>query len=197
MDEKHIAEMLLTAERLKDLPRTGWILAGCELNGVESVASHAWGVTFATLLLSRHIIASGESVDLQRALEMATVHDIAESFLSDIPQRAESPEWSDLIESKTRLEKRVISDLVQKNQLPREVLCLWEEYHACDTMEARIVRAADILDMLVRAARVRQRGVAASLLQQFFDSGIDRLAELGVPLALKIANLLREDALKV
>ncbi len=189
-----IAELLLSVETLKDVPRTGWILAGCDKNTVESVASHSWGVSFVTILLCSLVTREGDSIDSERALAMAVIHDIAEATTSDIPQRGGIPEWDDLRSAKERLENRVVAQVLQGTPIEDSVIQLMEEYQSAYSIEARVVRSADTIDMLVRAVRLKQRGVAISLLQQFFDSGMRRLRDLGVEQAVRLAEALAAHA---
>ena len=144
---------------LKQLPRTGWLLAG--VAPVESVAEHSYGVAFLTLLLADTInddwAAAGLSKPLavERALRLALLHDLAESLLTDLPKRS-----SELLGSQVKhdAEERAMRDLLADLPHGGDYLALWQEYDAALTPEARLVKDADKLEMVHQARRYEARG---------------------------------------
>jgi putative hydrolase of HD superfamily len=171
MDQpRQLRTALLEALRLKELPRTGWVRAGVE--GPESVAAHSWGVAWLVLVLCpRH-------VDLERALAMAVLHDLAEVRTGDITPRCGVPP-----ERKSTAERRALQGML--GGLPRggALHGLWEECEQRQSLEARFVRACDKLDMALQAARYT--GEQGLELQEFVDSA---LAELDDPMMRALAG---------
>lgn len=133
---------VLRAYRLKDELRQGWVLRA--VHEPESVAAHAWGTALLCLLF-----ASEAGVDRERALAMATVHDLAEAEVGDIPARAHPADRTLAAADKARLEADAMRRLLA-GRLP-EVEALWKEYDAASSAEARFVRDMNLLDMALQA----------------------------------------------
>jgi putative hydrolase of HD superfamily len=168
-EHQELRTVLLEALRLKELPRTGWVDAG--VAAPESVAAHSWGVAWLVLVLCpRHI-------DLERALAMAVLHDLAEVRVGDLtPRSGVAPE------RRTLAERRALGGLLHGLPQAGQLQGLWEEFEARASIEARFVRACDKLDMALQAARYREQGLQ---LQEFVDSA---LAELDDPLLRALAG---------
>jgi putative hydrolase of HD superfamily len=62
--------------RVKHLPRTGWLRSG--IVDCESVASHMYRMAVLAFMLN------DGSVDRDKCIRMALVHDLAESIVGDI-----------------------------------------------------------------------------------------------------------------
>ncbi len=82
-------------------------------------------------------------------MRIALVHDLAEATLTDLPKRAS--------EAAAVMSKRggrgTPSGLIMAEFPMRRGVCgLWSEYDAAATPEARLVRDADKLDMVLQAA---------------------------------------------
>lgn len=126
---------------LASLPRTGWLLRG--VVDPESIAEHSFGVCVVATVLIDDLRSRGMTVDGERVLRMAILHDAAEVFTGDIPMPAKTDKLdAALEEAEGALLARV---------LPPSELALWAEAEAGATLEARIVKAADKVQMLVKA----------------------------------------------
>src|SRR5215211_6208040 len=99
---------LIELQRLKRLDRTGWTLRGLP-NGTESVASHSFGVSVTAMLLADKLAAHGVSVDVEKVLRMALLHDWAEARVGDMPRTATLYFGS---EARTQAETAAFADLV-------------------------------------------------------------------------------------
>jgi putative hydrolase of HD superfamily len=90
-----VLSLLAHASILKRLPRTGWLLNG--VTPCESVADHTTGVALLTLALAGAINADWQRaglarpIDAGRAVMLATLHDLAESVITDLPKRSAQP----------------------------------------------------------------------------------------------------------
>jgi putative hydrolase of HD superfamily len=134
-------ELVQFLDRLAALPRTGWLLRG--VVAPESIAEHSFGVCVVATLLIDDLRARGVVVDGERVLRMALLHDAAEAFTGDIPMPAKTENLdAALEEAEAMLLARV---------LPPPQLALWKEAEDGKTVEARIVKAADKVQMLVKA----------------------------------------------
>ncbi|MFW5964488.1 MAG: HD domain-containing protein [Natronomonas sp.] len=134
-------EALVEAYVLKDETRTGWQLRGIE--APESVAAHTWGVA---LLVARFC---PPEVDLERALLLAVVHDVAEAETGDIATRAEADAQSVDADEKERREREAMAGPLAA--LGEGIHEAWEAYETRDTAEARFVKDMDILDTCLQA----------------------------------------------
>lgn len=144
-------------DRLASLPRTGWLLRG--VVDPESIAEHSLGVCVVATLIVDDLRANGETVDGERVLRMALVHDLAEAFTGDIPMPAKGEAFrAALVEA----EEEVLARHLRPAQL-----ALWREAETGATLEARIVKAADKLQMLVKALTYEQQNRGS--LAEFFE----------------------------
>ena len=133
---------LLSAYRLKDEARSGWVLRGVERP--ESVAAHSWGTALLCLLF-----AEEAGVDRGRALAIATAHDVAEAEVGDIPARAHPDDRTVDVTEKARLESAAIERLLGGEFA--ELRALWHDYELGASPEARFVRDMNLLDMALQA----------------------------------------------
>lgn len=138
-----LVEVMIAAEKLKDIFRTGWKLSG--VVSPESVADHTFGVVFLSMLLGDKL-----NLDTEKMMKMAVLHDVAESKLGDIHY-----------ESQTYLGENAIKEAEEKaarDVLPEEYVELWEEFRAKTSKEAQIVSACDKLELYFQALRYEKAG---------------------------------------
>ena len=160
--------------RLKAVPRTGWLLRG--VRDVESVADHSFGVAFVAMLLADLAEARGMELNIEKVMRMALLHDLTEARTGDLPatiKRYFNP-------STLHAADELIADemLAGLGAIGEEYLLLWREYEERISLEARIVKAADKLDLLLQA-REYEKGGARSLQEFWANSEID-FSALGI-----------------
>lgn len=143
-----IVDTVLALDPLSELPRTGWRLRG--VVPCESIADHSHGVGVLTLMLIDHVRGRGVEVDGEQALRMALLHDAAEAKTGDIPMPSKTPA---LRKELKLLEKRLVHGM-----LPPGLAGTVNEAEEGDGIEARIVRAADKLQMMIKVLRYEQTG---------------------------------------
>jgi putative hydrolase of HD superfamily len=161
-----LLSMLLEAGALKNLRRSGWVLRG--IRGGESIADHCWRMALLCLLLADELGASGEEIDRLRVLRMALLHEIGEARLGDIPSTA--GRWLGP-SVKEEAEDRAVHDMLAPlADLAADYEALWEEFSAGRSREARLVRAADKLEMIIQAFEYERDG-SASLGEFFANPG--------------------------
>lgn len=143
--------------RLKRLPRTGWLLAGVALP--ESVAEHSFGTALFSCFLAELVNAEAESsefggranetrIDVGRAVRIALVHDLAESMVTDLPREATSIYGRG---AKHDAEFAAMTEILDGAPGGNDYLALWREYEGAASPEARLVRDADKLEMVMQA----------------------------------------------
>lgn len=97
------------------------------------------------------IIAAQEGdVDTGKIAKMVLVHDIAESRTGDVDYLAHQ-----YVE---RNEELGIRDMLANTAIEKEFLALWQEYETRETIEAKIVKDADNLDVDFELAEIAERG---------------------------------------
>lgn len=176
---EELLRLVARTERLESFPRTGWLV--CGVQGPESVAAHVWETTIIAMWLADHV---NEPVDVERVLRMALVHDIGESMLTDLPWPVKRFIGAEPIAAgEARAAGEVLADAPDSW---REAL---DAYEAKDTLEARLVKAADRIQMLAKALQYRsqQRGDVRRFFseQRNFD-------DFGIPLVAAILERLRD-----
>lgn len=135
---------------LKDEERA-WV----ELFGIsngESVAGHSWNVAFLTLLFSRE-----KDVDTSKALKMSIIHDLAEAETGDIISRAKDSRREITEEEKHEMERNFWDKTGNKENFG-DLHELWEEYEDRETVESKIVKDMDLLDLCLQATRYQEEG---------------------------------------
>ena len=189
MDTEELVESLLLGENLKSLPRIGWLLAGVGCDAVESVASHSWGVSYIALVLCDALVKEGVHINTKDVLIMAVIHDLPEAALSDIPRR-HGGAWDDLQAAKHSVEREVMDRLTTAGLDSDMIRRAWKAFSEGAVTEARVVHAADVLDMLLHGIVLLRRGTDPALLRQFFESGVSRLTELEIRPAIELGEYL-------
>lgn len=129
---KRDLEFLYEVGALRLLPRQ-W--QRFHLRGAQNITEHHFRVLWLAL-----IIAANEGVkDTAKIMKMALVHDISESRTNDVDYMARQ-----YVE---RHEDRAIADMLENTSLKDEFLDAWHEYHERTSIEAKIVKDADNLDV--------------------------------------------------
>jgi putative hydrolase of HD superfamily len=111
----------------------------------ESVSDHSFGVAFIALVLAEQV---DRPIDTTKLLTLALLHDLPEAVLSDIP----SPASGHLpTAAKTTAEQEALSALLEGCPQAASWQAWWREYKDQTSIEGRLVRDADRLDMLLQA----------------------------------------------
>ena len=134
-----ILAFLRAAERLKTVTRSGWTSTGKP----ESVAEHTWRLGLMAMLL----YGRAPGVDLARLLRMCLIHDLGEAIRGDVPAPAQAApgaqsadERADLLELTAPLPAA----------LREEIVGLWDEYEAAQSVEARLAKGLDKLETILQ-----------------------------------------------
>lgn len=155
-------QTLIELQRLKRLDRTGWTLRGLP-NGTESVAAHSFGVSAAAMLLADKFAAEGISVNVEKILRMALLHDWAEVRVGDMPRTATLYFGSQARkEAETAAFRDVVSDIDDGLYAN-----LYDDYERRDSLEARLVKAADVIDLLIQVLALERAGARG--LDEFWE----------------------------
>jgi len=152
-----LLEVFLEAQMLDRIPRSGYVLRG--VAEPESVTEHCWHVLFLVWTLGARI----EGIDVFRAVEVALVHDLAELRIGDLPRTSSHyfPEGA-----KKAAEAAAMADILAP--LPARAIQLYEEYQRGTSPEARLVKACDKLQLMLKVAVYERWGTGA--LAEFWDN---------------------------
>jgi putative hydrolase of HD superfamily len=163
-----LARFFNRVQALKRVPRSGWIDRGVPLPEVESVADHTW----QTALIAWLTAVDGTTLDANRVLQLAMIHDLAEVIVGDQPPYAaeDVPDPTDRAALEAFFSRRHVrsaeakamkredehaafADLIADlSPTVRTLLSdLWEEYETQATPEARFVKQADTLEAYLQS----------------------------------------------
>jgi putative hydrolases of HD superfamily len=158
--------LLIELERLKRLDRTGWVLRGLP-NGTESVAAHSFGVGVTAMLLADLLKAKGVSLDVEKILRISLLHDWAEVRVGDMPRTATELFGAEV---RRRAETAAFAQMVERvDSSDVTYKSLFEDYELRTSLEAKLVKVADVIDLLVEALALERAGTRG--LDEFWDAG--------------------------
>ncbi len=131
---KRTIEFLFEVGMLKKTPRTGYQFLG---SGGESVADHS----FRTAVIG-YVLASQEpGADRNKVVLMCLFHDFPEARTGDHNYVNKKYVKTD--------EERAVQDQVRELNFGDEIVDLFREFNGCDTLEARLAKDADQLDLIL------------------------------------------------
>lgn len=139
---------------MKFIPRGGWLMKGVRLP--ESLGDHSYGVAMATMIMGREL-ARREIVELnlEKALQVALIHDLTESLITDIPAPMTRFFGSD---NKKNAEISALEEIFSTSPYKEEMRQMWLEFEEGSSAEGRLVRAADKIDMVLQLCRYEETG---------------------------------------
>ena len=179
-------DTLIEIQRLKSLERTGWMLRGLP-SGSESVADHSFGVAVAAMMLADEARARGAGIDTELVLRFALLHDWPEVRVGDLPRTAALYFGK---EARGRAETAAFADMI--GGLSEIVAAKYGELHAAyerrECLESRLVKAADIIDLLVQTLAFERAGARG--LDEFWENAGTMDFKLEGPAAEVVAETL-------
>ncbi len=131
---ERIASFLFEVGMLKRTPRSGWQFLG---TGSESVADHVFRMT----LISYALASRDKTVDTDRAIRLALVHDLPEARTGDLNYMNQKYATAD--------EESAAADMVRGLPFGDEIDGLLSEYRDESTPESILVHDADQLELLM------------------------------------------------
>ncbi len=161
-----ISEFFFQIAELKKLPRSGWkIKVGLENS--ESVAEHSYMMSVMSMVLS-----DMKSLDSEKVLKMAILHDWAESKIGDF--------MPDQIgyDKKSELEKYAMSEILESlpEKIQNDYQNLWNEFLLRDTQESKLVHELDKLEMALQA-KIYEKEVDPERVKPFVISAVEQIID--------------------
>lgn len=167
-----LLDLLLETQALDRVPRFGYLIRG--VDQPESVTEHSWHVLFLVWTLAERI----PEMDRGRALDLAMVHDLAELRLGDLARTATRyfPAGA-----KRQAESAAMAEILRP--LPDKTLALLEEYQEGKSDEARLVKACDKLQLMIKVAVYENWGARGMTRfwdnpENFYDGGFEVVKNL-------------------
>lgn len=125
------------------------------LNGdFANLAEHHFRMFWIAMIIASH----ERNVDTGKIAKMVLVHDISESRAGDVDYLAR--------QYVIRNEELAMQDMLGETSIEKEFLSLWEEYEARQTIESKIVKDADNLDVDIELAEQASKGSPLQVLWQ-------------------------------
>jgi putative hydrolases of HD superfamily len=134
-----VVKFLHIAERLKKEVRHGWLSNGRR----ESVAEHSWRLTLMVLLVNPYLDCT---LNLERCLCLALLHDLAEAETGDTPVFVNQGADRKCIKYEQERQAMFTMTRLLDDPIGRQIYDLWEEYELQASYEAKVVRALDKLE---------------------------------------------------
>lgn len=134
----NILKFLKDVELLKSVIRHSWTSSGRQ----ESVAEHSWRLAVMAIVLEEEF----RQVDIKKVIEMVIVHDFGEVYEGDFPTFQKQPS------NKAKIEERAVRKLVEPlaPNVQNKIIKLSNEFHEYKTLEAKLARALDGLEVLIQ-----------------------------------------------
>lgn len=159
LDIPNVLKFIDLVHNLKHTPRKGWEY--CDVGNCEKIAGHMYAMGIMTFL-----IGNEPNLDRLKCLQLALVHDLAESIVGDI-----TPRDNIHPDVKHKLEDRAMTELTSLvgDEVGNIIYTLYKEYEAKETPEAKFVKDLDRFDLIMSAANYEKRDNTPMKLQEFFD----------------------------
>ncbi|XP_059637583.1 uncharacterized protein LOC132279580 [Cornus florida] len=152
-------DFLSLCHRLKTTKRAGWVKR--DVQNPESIADHMYRMGLMALISS-----DIPGINRDKCIKMAIVHDIAEAIVGDITPSDGIPKLE-----KSRREREALDHmckLLGGGPRAKEIDELWMEYEENASMEAKIVKDFDKVEMILQALEYENE--QGKDLEEFFQS---------------------------
>lgn len=153
-------DFLKAAANLKKISRQGWI-DKLSLNHPESVADHSYSMAIMSM-----VISDMRKYDSEKILKMVLLHDLAEARIGDLTPNQLSGE------KKKKLENNAFNEIIEDlpENIKSQYLQIWKEYQKNISVESKLVRQIDRLEMALQAKTYQKEGHSQKKLESFFES---------------------------
>ena len=112
-------------------------------------------VALASMMLADECAARGVRVDVARVLRLALLHDLQETRTGDMPRTVAGYYGRG---ARKAAERKAFDDIVRGAARADAYSALHEDYEERASLEARLVKAADVIDLLAQALAFERAG---------------------------------------
>lgn len=166
-----LADFLFEAGMLRKTPRTGYQFLG---SGAENVAEHS----FRAALIG-YVLASMAGADQEHTAMLCLIHDFHEARTGDF-------NYVNSIYN-TSGQRLAMQHALKGTGLTEKLLPLWDEQEEGESLEARLARDADQIDLILNL--VEQKNLGNPYAEKWLASAMQRLhTDEGRELAGSIAS---------
>jgi putative hydrolase of HD superfamily len=165
-----IVDFMQKVGALKRVRRSGWI-SWVGVENPESVADHTFRSTVLAMCL-----ADLKGFNTEKLVRMLLLHDIHEAIMGDYDYFAKKKI------SPAELEKRKL-EAIEKvlEKLPKELkqkyFSIWLEFEKQKSLEAKIARQIDQLEMVIQALEYEKEGYSREKLNVFWENVKEKLED--------------------
>lgn len=175
-DMQGIMEFLRHAEQLKNTMRQCWTSEGKQ----ESVAEHTWRLCMMAMLFEKQL----PEVNITKLMKMCLIHDIAEIIDGDIPAIYHVPNKSEKERKNLIILMKPLPDYIQE-----EILSLWDEYEAAESIESKVAKAMDKLETMMQ----HNQGVNPSDFNYEFNLAYGKKYTDAIPIFTKVRKIVDKE----
>lgn len=170
-DDKNIVNFFFEAGFLQNIQRTGLPYLG---SGSQSVAEHSYRVSVIGFTMAAMLGA-----DSSKVLKMCLFHDLEEARTGDLNYLQQKYVKSD--------DKKALRDALKDLPIEQDILEIIDEYALQETVEARIAKDADVLELILFLKEQLDKGNEQA--GNWISSALKRVkTEVGLQLAESILD---------
>jgi putative hydrolase of HD superfamily len=136
------------------------------------------------MLLADQLSRQGVDINVEKVIRISLLHDWAETRVGDMPRTAKMYFGKEVTR---KAETGAFADIVTTLNDKSEYLDLYEDYESRMSLEARLVKAADVIDLLLQVLALEKAGARG--LDEFWEIAEDPDFQLPGP-AKEITNQL-------
>ena len=166
---QEIVEFFYEVGLLKRMQRTGWLHLGF-MEG-DTVASHSFRVALISYYIARELTKEKVDINIEKVLLMSLFHDVAETRIWDLNKVSVN-----YVEAK---EERAVNEQLSNF---KEIISILKELNRGESIEAKIVKDADKLELIIQAREYEKFNDFA---KEFYERNIDKLS---LRISKKLAN---------
>ena len=184
MDAQAVLDFIEEIGVLKNLPRTGWRFRG--IKDAESVADHCYRVSLLSMILADVLTEHGVPLDVEKVMRLALLHEVAEARIGDLP----FPALKYIPEAvKAGGERAAVQSMFEHfGPLQQKYTQLWAEFEEGASIEGKLVRAADKLELMIQVLEYEKIGYRS--LDKFWTNPWNHRSFDDFPLIQEIMDLL-------
>ena len=168
---KHKIHNILTfLKRCKALETTERYKVSMSKNR-NTVAEHSWRLALMVLIIATECKIR---IDMNRALSLSLLHDIAESETGDIDAIEQIKGGDGVLRKKSEMEEIVMRKMTRDVSFGDWIFNMWQEYEDQRTIEAKFVKALDKIEGFLHISEV---GVEAYIPKEFHADYANKAVE--------------------